>query len=895
MVCVTNEAVAQRRSRNLDGEWTFVTDPNDVGIDQGWMEADASWPEWAQIINVPKAWEEIDEFREYTGRAWYRRDVTVDEIGDQDMFVRFGAVDYETIVWINGKRVGENRGGYLPFELEVSDELEVGTNTLTVAVTDPADVLEVPHGKQGDPWYTRVSGIWQSVRLEFRPPTRVTDIEVTPELATDTATVELSLFAGARDLSALKCEVCVSQDGDTVTETTTSASEENKIVLEFEDPDYWHPDSPVLYDIEITLWDDETVLDRITDYFGMRSFDTDGERFLLNGEPITLRGVLDQGYYPKTLYRPSEPDTFEREVAVAKDLGFNLIRKHIKPAHPDFLECADRQGMMVWEEPANPTLYTERSQNEVIDQMWGLVDRDYNRPSVVIWSLYNEEWGIGHSDNEETLWVDEAKQRFLADQYRALHERDPTRLVCDNSGWAHVITDINDFHRYFVSPDRADAWERDLDYICHHPTDNYATSEFADRDAPIVISELGTWGFGDLPALREYYDGDPPWFNHGFLTEAHKRPAGVDQRFTDTDLSDVFDGYEALADAWQRREFISVKHLLETVRTREPIAGYVLTELSDIEWEFNGLLDYRREPKNFHEEFATVNDAVTVTVDLQSHVVWADGSVTGDINVVNDLNQPLNGTVTWSIGEQTGQVDVTVDSNSVATIDDEINTVLDTDGPVDTYDLSVRFESPVSTTSTTEPITAVTKPELPTPTETVYAEGQFASRLARNDINVTHRINRADTIITTQFNDTINSFAINGGDVILVPGADGTMSRGGPYEFKTVPEKESWVGSASFYYTDSPLFDALTDTRLGWELEGMYPSTVVTELADNDDIHAGYVEGWLANWSSPLVTRSVGDGTTTALSFKVPQTYGEQPVATLLCHRLLDYLANKRE
>ncbi|MEF8824824.1 MAG: sugar-binding domain-containing protein [Halapricum sp.] len=888
---MSNGSADVRRSITLDGDWTFVTDPNETGIEDGWMHTDATWPDRARAITVPKAWEELDDLRTYTGTAWYRREVVVDRVGDRNVVIRFGAVDYETTVWVNGQRVGENRGGYVPFEFDVTDELRTGINTITVAVTDPADLREIPHGKQGDPWYTRVSGIWQSVSLDFRPRTRVTNLEVTPELMTDTATVALTLKAGPRELSALECVVKATREGEVVAEATTEGGEHTEVTLDFDDPEYWSPDAPALYDLEVVLRDGTTLLDQTTDYFGMRSFDTDGEQFFLNGEPITLRGVLEQGYYPKTLYRPSEPDTFADEVSVAKELGFNLIRKHVKPAHPEFLECADRQGLLVWEEPANPTVYTDRSRSEVVDQMRGTINRDYNRPSVVIWSLYNEEWGIGHADNEETLWVDEEKQRFLADQYRAIRERDPTRLVCDNSGWAHITTDINDFHRYFVSPDRADAWEQDLDYIRHHPRDNYATSDFEDTDAPIVISELGTWGLDDLSGLRADYAGDPPWFDHAFLTEAHKRPDGVDQRFTETDMSTVFDDYDALADAWQRRQYISVKHLLEAVRTRESIAGYVLTELSDIEWEFNGVLDYRREPKNFYDEFAAVNDAVAVVADLDSHVLRAGDSLVGDVAVVNDLNRELEGTVSWTLDWQTGTFDLTVEPNSVAIVEGSVNAAVGTDGTVRSLELDVRFESEEWTSATREPITCVNLADREPPTGTVLAEGRLASALARDGVDVTHQIDRADVVITPRITEAIDSFAAGSGDVVQIPESDGTMSAGGPFDFYQVPERESWVGAASFFYQDSPLFAGISDRQLGWELEDMYPSAVATGLAADDDIHAGYVEGWLANWSSPLVTRPVGDGTVTALAFDVPGEYGDQPVATLLCYRLLEYLA----
>lgn len=883
-----------RSSRSLDGEWTFLTDPSESGVQNDWPEGERTWPDRARTIEVPHAWQELSDCREYTGRAWYTRTVELDrsELADHDAILRFGAVDYETTVWVNGTEVGTHRGGYLPFEFDVTSQLETGANTITVAVTDPEDLAEIPHGKQGDPWYGRVSGIWQSVHLDFRPPTRVTDIAVVPDVHTDTATIELSVRSNGRDLSGIQAVVEASRGETTVRETTTLDGERAELVLAFDDPAYWHPDDPALYDLTVHLRDGDEHLDRTTDYFGLRNFETDGEQFLLNGDPITMRGVLEQGYYPKTLYRPPDGETIADEIARAKDLGFNLIRKHLKPAHPAFLERADRQGILVWEEPANPMRYTERSRSEFRQQLWNLLDRDYNHPSVVVWSLYNEEWGIGHADGEETLWVDEQKQQFLADTYRELRERDPTRLICDNSGWAHVRTDVNDFHRYFVSPDQQTEWEADLDYISHHPADNYATTEFDDTDAPIVLSELGTWGFPDVPALREYYDGDPPWFDRPFPQEAHKRPAGIDRRFETSDLSAVFGTYESLAEAWQRREYVSLKHLLETTRTRPSVAGYVLTQLSDVEWEFNGLLEYQREPKRFSAAFDSINGPVIVVLDLDAHVLAPGEQLRADVAIVNDTGDRLDGTVTWSLAETTGSIDVDVDAHDVTRIQAAVETTVGLATPIERRELSAEFQSPATTTSTTEPVVVVDESRIQTPDVNVFAEGPVASRLAERGISVTHTLDRADVALTAEITDDVRALAEHGGDVVQIPGSDGSMAATSVFEYYDVPPAESWIRTTSFLYQDSPLFDQLSDTpRLGWELNGLYPLAVVTDLdRSRDTIHAGYVEGWLANWASPLVTRAVGDGTMTALCFPVSDTYGYHSVATVLSDRLLRQL-----
>ena len=885
-----------RTSLSLDGEWAFVTDPESVGTDRGWERPGAQWPDRVRTVSVPMAWEELDAYRDYTGTAWYRRTVTVAEsdLDGRDALLRFGAVDYGTDVWVNGEHVGHNEGGYLPFEFDATDALDAGENAVVVRVTDPADLSEIPHGKQGDPWYTRVSGIWQSVTLRLCPPTRVERVEATPDCQADTASVDVAVRAGPADRAALSCRVAARRDGETVATDRIDPDAGVPATLDFADPDYWSPADPALYDLQVTLLDGETVVDRSEDYFGMREFDTDGDRFLLNGDPITMRGVLEQGYYPETLYRPPDEDTFEAEIAAAADLGFNLIRKHIKPAHPDFLEAADRQGMLVWEELANPTRFTEDSRAAMDEQLWGMIDRDYNRPSVVVWGLYNEEWGIGHYDEETDLWSDEAKQRYLADLVREVRERDPTRLVCDNSGWAHVDTDVNDFHRYFVSPDRASAWAGDLDHICHHPGDNYATREFDDTGGPIVMSELGTWGLGDVGALRERYDGDPPWFDHDFL-EPLKRPAGLDERFAATDLPAAFGGLDGLAAAWQRREYVSVKHVLEQLRRREGVAGYVLTELSDVEWEFNGILDYLREPKSFYDEFARVNAPVSVVADLDTHAVRPGETVDVDATVVNDTARDLRGTVEWSLAGASGSEHLEAPAHAPTPLPETVAVEAPTDTGTAHPELTVRFDTGETTVETTEPVTVVGPDAADPPDATVYATGGFASRLAGAGVAVTHELGVADVAFVDRVTPEAERFAARGGAVVQIPATDGRMADRGPFSYRGVPEQESWVGAASFFYQDSPLFAGLsTSRRLGWELDGVYPYAVASDVdADADEIHAGYLEGWLANWGSPLVVRDYDAGSVAALTFRVRETYGTQPVATALVDRLIGTLADR--
>jgi hypothetical protein len=919
--------VTQRGSRSLSGTWTLRTDPDDVGREDGWAAADAHWADDdCRSVEVPHAWQEDDACRDYTGVVWYRREVTVDTPDDDHVAVlRFGAVDYETTVWVNGTECGSNRGGYLPFEVDVTEALESGTNVVTLRVDDPENIDEIPHGKQGDPWYTRVSGIWQDVSLETRPATHVDDVRVTPHLDDDTATVDVEVVGPEADSDTLSVRVRIERDGVSVAEsdpTGLTLDEHNSGVshatptIALDDPDYWHPDDPVLYDVVVELVDADGTRDVYTDYFGMRSVSFEGRQLYLNGEPLFIRGALDQGYYPKTLYRPFEAGLFEHEIKTAKELGFNLLRKHIKPAHPDWVEAADRLGILVWEEVANPGRYTERSKHEVREQARGLVARDYNRPSIIAWSLYNEEWGIGHHHEETYVWDDPEKQETLGRLYEEAKEWDPTRLVCDNSGWAHVATDINDYHRYFASPDRTLEWKSDLDHILSHPHENYAAEWTNPHETPIVVSEFGTWGLCDTAKLREHYDGNPPWFYHPFLIPEEHRggdldshhlhlesgvrrsPAGFEDRYEETALPEMFDDFGEAVETWQWREFVSLKDQIEELRRRDGLAGYVITEWTDIEWEFNGILDYLREEKVFHDRFAEINGALCVTAEPESHVGWSGDTVSFDLTVVNDTGTGGAATVEWTVRDDEAIVDRGVEETPLdpfgTTSLGSVSFVPETtDGP---RRLTVDLELDSEAGQTTNREYVVVAPRAhPTPEDVRLFVGDdaLAERLRGARYSVVDDIDDADVAVVTHVGDHVGEFVEDGAAALCIPGPDEFQPQTNLFSYHELPPGENWNLVSAMYAQDSPFLDDLTgEKRLGWAFEGIFPNAVATDLhRASDEIHVGYIEGWMANWGSPLAFRRVGSGTACTCTFPLGRTYGDHAVATVLFDRLVADLA----
>lgn len=896
---------------DLSGEWAFTTDPDDVGIAEHWYERDEALPD-SRGVTVPHAWQEHSDLREYTGIAWYRRTVTLDEFDDW-VRLRFGAVDYRATVWVNGVEVGSNEGGYLPFAFDVTEAVVPGENVVTVRVADPDDLREIPHGKQGYPWYTRVSGIWQPVDITTVPETRIVDLRVTPDLDVDAARADIDI-ANIDRSEDLRLRIRVTQDGTTLgMDELPVESETLSTVVSLADPAYWTPTDPELCDVEVSLLtgddgsgdersdkDGKAIVDTLTDYFGMRSVSVENGEWYLNGEVLRVRGALDQAYYPDTLYRPADLDTYREEIATAKELGFNMLRKHIKPAHPRFIELADRMGMLVWEEPANADIDTAASRRRVREAFEGLVARDYNSPSVVVWSLYNEEWGFGidqhdfpDRDDPVRLWNDPEKQSYLADYYRDARKLDPTRLVCDNSGWAHVATDLNDYHEYFVVPDRNEAWRDRLDDLLSDPASNYAaTGDGPDPEAvPTVVSEFGTWGLPELSSLRAHYDGDPDWFDHEFLSGL-KRPKDVEERFESSSMSDVYDGLDELAADWQRRAFTSAAEVVADMRLEDGVSGYVFTEFTDIEWEFNGVLDYLREEKSSVDRLAAANGRTMVRLEPDSRTLRTGDCFVADLAVVNDRPEPLETTVEWTAFGKSGRESINVDPAGTTRLDGAIDVrvpradtlhgsdaMLTETATADIVDTAAHWESDLTVVGETEEKVDA-RVFVPAGDEAVR------STLADADYDPLETVANAETLVTTDFDDRARAFATDGGHVVLLPKSDGSMANSVHSEFPTrkLPERESWNLCASFVY--QTLLDGVERVP-GWAFEGLYPYAYVTPTADGNSVYSGYVEGWLSKPGAIVLECDYDDGQVTICTLRVTG-HENRPVSEAIVSRLVD-------
>jgi Glycosyl hydrolases family 2, sugar binding domain/Glycosyl hydrolases family 2, TIM barrel domain/Glycosyl hydrolases family 2 len=607
----------------LDGTWEFLHVADDR----------LSGPAEVRLITVPSPWQaQFGDLRMRAGIGIYRRAVDIPEEWLTDsVWLRFGAAFHNTRVFVNGEQVGTNEGGFLPFSFDVTAFLKPGRNEIKVRVDSPTDnpaefpdspLAEIPFGKQS--WYGPLSGIWQSVLLERRVPDHMTRMRLVPNRETGRVSAGVFFARPLATASRIRIEVRDPQGKAVLDEVRDTQAGVTSMPFEFAVADVlsWSPDHPNLYRIRLELVREE-VEDAVEDTFGFRTIETRNGKFYLNGEPIYLRGALDQDYYPDTICTVPSVEFLEDQFRKAKELGLNCLRCHIKAADPRYYEVADRVGMLIWTELPNGGMATDRSRGRKEKLLKGIVDRDVNHPSIIIWTIINENWGVD-------LVNDPDHRDWLKRTFAWLKAYDPLRLVVDNSPLApsfHVESDIADYHFYAAIPDHREDWDRFVDELSSRASwlySPYGDAAITGRE-PLMCSEFGNWG---LPYPKDLQNGDgeePWWFETGHdWGEGVMYAHGVENRFSDWSLDRVFGDLRRFVIAAQWQQFRALKYEIEAIRRKPNLAGYVITELHDCHWESNGLLDMRRNPRVFHELFRIIN-ADTVVVPQWDRLSWWGG------------------------------------------------------------------------------------------------------------------------------------------------------------------------------------------------------------------------------------------------------------------------------
>lgn len=526
---------------NLNGVWEFqpYCDYCDISFGKNLKRE----------ILVPFAVESaLSGVMEYHDKILYRRTFEVPQSWKgKRVFLNFGAVDYRSEVFVNGKLVGINEEGYLPFSYDISEVLNGGKNEILIKVFDPTDKGGQPRGKQDTSpqgiMYTPTTGIWKTVWLEAVPNEFISDIKITPDI--DKGGVFVSAKSAAKDAQVIY--TVLADDAKSV--LASKKAEANKeVFIEIKDAKLWSPQSPYLYNLKIELQSKDGARDEILSYFGMRKISVGTEngvqKFFLNNKPIFLVGPLDQGYWPDGILTAPTDDALRFDIEITKKMGFNFIRKHIKVEPARWYYWADKLGVMVWQDAPSCNSYNGHHKHKpAIDKaafektLFGMVDFLKNSPSVITWVIFNETQG-------------QFDTQRLVEKVKSI---DPSRLVNEASGGSWKGSgDIRDIHNY-PSPKA--------------PKPNGAQI--------LVCGEFG--GIGMV------VDGHM-WVNKG------------NSGYTNVTNS------ESLT-----HKYAQFFEMIKNLKNKEGLAGVVYTQTTDVMTENNGLMTYDRILKVEPEKIAKIN------------------------------------------------------------------------------------------------------------------------------------------------------------------------------------------------------------------------------------------------------------------------------------------------
>lgn len=444
--------------KNLNGEWSFAFDDENKGLKEKWFLKEA---EYSQKIEVPFVYQsELSGINDQSQHdiIWYQKLFTLpEEMKDKRIILHFGAVDYSSEVYVNGQKVGEHIGGHTSFEFEITNQLGEGEQCLSVRVTDFMQDETIPRGKQfwlekpESIWYTNTTGIWQTVWIEPVEESYIKKSYFTPNI--DNGTLALSVeFDG--NIKNKVLSYVVEYKGEKIAEDTVGLFEnrlDRKVQIYQQhifrtgfhhDGWNWTPENPNLFDITLSLKEDEKTLDIVQSYFGMRKIHTENGMVYLNNKPYYQKLVLDQGYWPESLMTAPTDEALKKDIELAVEMGFNGCRKHQKVEDPRFLYWADKLGFLVWGECASAAYYSEQAAARLTVEWIEIIERDYNHPSIVTWVPLNESWGV------QDISLNRQQQHHSQALYHLVHSLDTTRLVISNDGWEMTETDICAIHNY---------------------------------------------------------------------------------------------------------------------------------------------------------------------------------------------------------------------------------------------------------------------------------------------------------------------------------------------------------------------------------------------------------------------------------------------------------------
>ncbi len=878
---------------SLNGEWEFVTDPkSELKIES------IQNVEWRKAF-VPLSWQaQFEDLRDYQGVGWYKKTILLEKIDSEKLYIlKFDAVDYLSRLYINREFVGENEGGYTPFEYDITKFLKSGENEIILRVLDPLNEEEptegisyyhIPHGKQT--WYVQTSGIWQGVSILIKPEQYIKRVHITPSID-GKISFEGILGKSETDQQKIEFKIFDPSGNEILINKKTVEVKENIFYWsgEISAPQLWSFEQPNLYSAEIRFG--ESI---ITESFGFRSIEVKSNKLYLNEKPFYLIAALDQDFYPETIYTTPSEEYLRNEMLKAKKLGLNMLRCHIKIPDPLYLKVADEVGLLVWYEVPNWDVFTEDATKRGSETIDRILERDWNHPSLVILSLINESWGIDLQIEEQRNW--------LVKEFDRVKAKAIGRLIVDNSAcWGnfHIKTDINDYHTYWAIPENKNQFDKTIDTIASRP--KWLFSKFGDSqergDEPILISEFGNWGLTRLPEKL------PWWFERQFLDIEVSLPAGVHKRFGDHKLDKIFSSYNQLAEESQSSQFGSLKYEIEKIRMTPQIQGYVITEFTDINWESNGFLDMWRNFKVYSDDIPLIQQQDVIIPCPVKYNYWSGEEAEIDIFISHYSDKDLSSLILeWKLDENiNGSLNVDklkrIDVTKIETIkfilpennnSEKVRidfTLIDAKGNIVARNFSELFKFE-KLLKHTQYITIV-DPNKNLELLSIELEKDYMSSTSSN------------IVITNAINEEVIEKLNEGKNVICL--IDSTTKLPKSFSYKISDREEEWLDgnwatNMNWLRDYNPLFKGVSfGKKFGFEIAQTVPRRVITEIPSEifDDVLSGMFVGWLHKNSAYIFQMNAGNGKLILCTFPLSENYSIDPFAKLFLSNLIDYVQSK--
>ncbi|MDP4132997.1 MAG: glycoside hydrolase family 2 TIM barrel-domain containing protein [Bacillota bacterium] len=531
---------------NLNGEWDFEFDFGMSGEERG-MDKGVGFTKNIIVPFCPESSLSNVGYKDFMNCVWYKRtfEIPKEQLNKRTV-LHFGAVDYTAVIFVNGVRVGSHSGGYTHFEFDITSYVKGGENLLVVEAQDLTRSGAQPRGKQSDRYnsygcsYTRTTGIWQTVWLEFVPYEYLKDIKFYPDVKNNLVGIE-AFTVGEGEFS-----VTVSYEGRKMGKgEAISEGGQINICVPLKESHLWELGQGRLYDVEISYGSDT-----VSSYFGLRSVSLKGQKFMLNGNPVFQRMVLDQGFYPDGIYTAKDEADLKKDIELSMSMGFNGARLHQKVFEPRFLYYCDKLGYMVWEEYGNWGVdMGDHETHYIYASEWEeAVSRDFNHPSIIGWCPFNEI-----KTNKQGA---QPLPSIVEGIYKQTKLMDRTRPCIGSSGWYNIVTDIYDVHNYDQNPESLKETYETLEE--GKLKDNWA-KYMQYKGEPLFVSEYG--------GIRWDLDGGAQGWGYGAAP---------------TSKDEFLKRYEGLTNV-----------LLDN----EHIMGFCYTQLYDVEQEINGLYTYDRRAK----------------------------------------------------------------------------------------------------------------------------------------------------------------------------------------------------------------------------------------------------------------------------------------------------------